>query len=107
MEFIQITVAAANRDEAGRIAHALVERRLAGCVQVVGPISSTYRWEGAIEHAEEWLCLIKTSADQFAAVEAAMRELHSYECPEIIATPITAGSAAYLAWLGEQLADSR
>jgi periplasmic divalent cation tolerance protein len=66
-------------------------------------MNSVYRWQGNIEHAEEWLCLIKTSGDQYPAVEAAIRELHSYECPEIIATPIAAGSPDYLAWLGKQL----
>ena len=58
---------------------------------------------GFVEGADEWLCLIKTTSDAYAALEAAIRELHSYECPEIIATPIEAGSAAYLAWLAEQV----
>jgi periplasmic divalent cation tolerance protein len=101
--FLQISTAAGSRDEAERLARALVERRLAGCVQIVGPVRSVYRWQGAIEEADEWLCLIKTAAEQFPAVEAAIRELHSYECPEVIATPIVAGSDAYLHWLAEQL----
>ena len=54
---------------------------------------SVYRWQGAVEHADEWLCLVKTTNDHYAAVEAAIRELHSYDCPEVIATPIVAGSA--------------
>jgi periplasmic divalent cation tolerance protein len=103
MIFLQITTTAANRDEAQRIAATLVERRLAGCVQIIGPVRSVYRWEGRVEEADEWLCLVKTSRDAYAAVEAAIRELHSYECPEIIATPIEAGSAAYLQWLAEQI----
>lgn len=105
--FIQVATTAGNREEAERIATALVERSLAGCVQLVGPICSIYRWQGAIEQADEWLCLAKTSAERYAAVEAAIRELHSYDCPEVIATPITYGSDAYLQWLGEQLDTSR
>lgn len=101
-DFLQINAAAPTREEAERIAAVLVERRLAACVQIVGPVQSIYRWEGAVEQAEEWLCLIKTVADQYPAVEDAVRKLHSYECPEIIATPIVAGSENYLAWLGDQ-----
>lgn len=70
-------------------------------MQVIGPIASTYRWQGEVERAREWLCLAKTAADRYPEVEAAIRELHSYEEPEIVATPIVAGSAGYLAWLGE------
>ena len=102
-DFIQVSTTAGSREEADRIAQTLVDRRLAGCVQVVGPIHSVYRWNGQIEQADEWLCLVKTGNHQFAAVEAAIRELHSYDCPEIISTPISAGSAAYLAWIAEQL----
>ena len=101
-EFVQITTTADSGPAAERIATELVNRRLAGCVQIVGPIQSVYRWQGAIERAEEWLLLIKTAADQYAAVEAAIRELHSYDVPEIIATPIAAGSDGYLTWLRDQ-----
>jgi periplasmic divalent cation tolerance protein len=90
-------------EEARKIAATLVERRLAGCVQVIGPISSTYRWEGGIETAQEWLCLIKTGAEAFAELEAAIREVHSYDVPEILAVPVVGGSAAYLRWLQEGL----
>jgi periplasmic divalent cation tolerance protein len=72
-------------------------------VQTVGPISSRYRWQGEVETAEEWLCLVKTSAERYGEVEAAIRELHSYDEPEIVATPIVAGSSGYLGWLGENL----
>jgi len=105
-EFVQITTAAGSREEADQVARELVERRLAGCVQILGPIKSVYRWGGQVEQGEEWLCLIKTSSGQFAAVEAAIRELSTYECPEIIATPITAGSALYFAWLARQVSNS-
>lgn len=102
-EFLQASTATSSRDEAERIARALIDQRLAACVQVVGPVQSIYRWQGAVERAEEWLCLIKTSRTQYAAVETVIRQLHSYECPEIIAAPIETGSAPYLAWLAEQL----
>jgi periplasmic divalent cation tolerance protein len=105
-DYLQVTAAVGSREEAGRIATALVERRLAACVQIVGPVRSVYRWQGKVEQADEWLCQAKTTRDRFDAVEAAIHELHSYECPEIIATPIVAGSAAYLQWLGEQVAET-
>jgi len=102
-DFLQVTTTVSSREEADRLAAAVIERRLAGCVQIVGPVRSVYRWQGAVEGADEWLCLIKTTRDAYTALEAAIRELHCYECPEIIATPIEAGSAAYLAWLAEQV----
>jgi periplasmic divalent cation tolerance protein len=98
-DYVQVTTAAASSEEAGRIANALVERRLAGCVQIVGPVRSIYRWQGQIEQADEWLCFIKTTRPQYGDVEATIREHHSYECPEVIATAIEAGSAKYLEWL--------
>ena len=72
-------------------------------MQVLGPISSRYRWRGEVETAQEWLCLAKTAAHRYPELEAAVRELHSYEEPEIVATPIVAGSAGYLEWLGAGL----
>jgi periplasmic divalent cation tolerance protein len=86
--------------EAGRIAHALVEKRLAACVNLLTvPVESIYRWKGKMETAKEITLLIKTSRARYAAVERAIRELHSYEVPEIIAIPIAAGSPEYLSWL--------
>ncbi len=92
-----------SKEEASKIAHALVERRLAACVNVVGPIESLYRWQGAIEDAREWLLIIKTSAAQFENVRDAIRELHSYELPECIEMAIEDGSAGYLNWIGENV----
>lgn len=102
-EYLQIITTIDSREAAHAVAGALVERRLAGCVQVIGPISSVYRWQGEIETDEEWLCLIKTHAGRYAQVEEAIRELHSYDEPEILATPIADGSPGYLEWLGEQV----
>lgn len=90
--------------EAKRIARALVERRVAACVNVLGtPVRSTYRWRGEVETAAEYLLLIKTSRRKFRALRAEVEHLHSYDVPEIIALPIVEGSQAYLRWLGEGL----
>jgi periplasmic divalent cation tolerance protein len=103
-EYVQVQTAAGSEEEAERISAALLERRLAACVQVAGPVASRYRWQGEVETAREWICLAKTEAGRYAEVEAAIRELHSYEEPEIVATPIVAGSAGYLAWISAGLA---
>lgn len=90
---------AGTREEADRLANTLVERRLAACVNVVGPVASTYRWQGKVERADEFLLLIKTTAARFPEVTAAIKELHSYELPECVELAVTAGSDAYLAWI--------
>jgi periplasmic divalent cation tolerance protein len=102
-EAIQVTTTTATKADAERIAAALVERRLAACVQVGGPITSCYRWQGKVETAEEWLCAAKTTRAAYDQVEQAIRQLHPYDEPEIIAVPIVAGSAGYLAWLEQQV----
>jgi periplasmic divalent cation tolerance protein len=100
---IQVLTTTASREEADRIARTLVEERLAACVQVVGPITSTYRWQGVIETSQEWLCLAKTRRELYDEIEKAIRGAHSYQVPEILAVPIVAGSADYLAWLNHQI----
>lgn len=90
------------REEAGKIARSLVERRLAACVNVV-EIESVYRWKEAVESAEEWLLLIKTTAEAFAQVQAAIQDLHTYDLPECVVLPIENGSEDYLAWIGESV----
>ncbi|MEI8375869.1 MAG: divalent-cation tolerance protein CutA [Planctomycetota bacterium] len=100
--YIQVLTTTARREEAERIARELVELRLAACVQIVGPITSTYHWQGKIETGEEWQCLVKTRSDLFTRVEEAIRRIHSYEVPEILAVPVVAGSASYLAWLNAE-----
>ena len=102
-DFIQVTTSVSQRTDAERIAQKLVGRRLAACVQVLGPIVSTYRWQRRVETAEEWLCIAKTSGDRYLELEKAIRELHTYELPEILATPVIAGNADYLAWLQRSL----
>ena len=101
--YIQVVTTSESKEDAEQIAWTLVEARLAACVQIVGPIISTYRWKGATETAEEWQCLAKSRADLFAEIDETIRGLHPYEVPEIIALPIAAGSSAYLEWLEAEL----
>jgi periplasmic divalent cation tolerance protein len=86
---------------AGRIARSLVESGLAACVSRVGPVHSTYRWQGAIQDEPEVLLVIKTVSVRYSELEMRLKSLHPYEVPEIIALPVTAGAADYLAWLQE------
>jgi periplasmic divalent cation tolerance protein len=102
-EYVQITTTTGKRQDAEQIASELVSRRLAGCVQVSGPVISTFRWQGKVETAEEWICTVKTTTAQLNAIQSLFDEIHPYDVPELIATPIVDGSDAYLRWLGEQV----
>ena len=94
--------------EGRKIGHALVEARLAACVNVLQtPIESIYRWKGSVDTAKEFLLIIKTSRARLKALEAAVKRLHSYDVPEIIALPIEKGSRDYLAWLSESVRPTR
>lgn len=95
---------AGSGSEAEKIARALVERRLAACVNILPQIRSIYRWEEKVEDATEILLIIKTTAARFTAVRDAIKELHSYDVPECIALPIIDGSAEYLQWLTQNVA---
>lgn len=90
-------------EEARRIAHELVSRHLAACVNIVPQMESVYRWQGEVETASEWLLIIKTTAAAFESLQDALCELHSYEVPECIALAVEDGSAAYLDWIGESV----
>lgn len=103
LPFIQIATTTTTRDEAQQIARMLIETRLVACAQVTGPVTSVYHWQGGIENGEEWLCTLKTRETLFEKVAMAIREVHSYQCPEIVATPIVAATADYLAWLEREL----
>ena len=92
-------------EDAERIARALVERRLAACVNVVPGLVSVYRWKGKLEKDDERLLVIKTRRDRFAALREALASLHPYELPEILALPVESGSPAYLEWLDESVAE--
>jgi len=102
--FIQVTTTTETKADAERIARALVEARLAACVQIVGPIESIYRWKGRIETTGEWLCLIKSREEHYGAIEQTIRSLHPYEAPEIVSVGMTGGSRDYLDWLRGELA---
>jgi len=106
-EFVVVLVTVGSADEAARVGRALVDERLAACVNVVGPIRSIYRWQGAVEEAAEHLMLVKARAADVPALEARVRALHSYDVPEVVALPIVAGSAPYFAWLGDATARAR
>jgi periplasmic divalent cation tolerance protein len=92
-------VTAGSAEQAETIARALIEERLAACVNIVSPIRSIYRWQDAVQTDTEHLMIIKTGAALFAKVEARVRALHSYEVPEVIALPIVAGAKPYLDWI--------
>jgi len=98
-DYIQVVTTTARREEADQIATTLVEERLVACAQIVGPIRSIYRWKGNIETSEEWQCWAKSRRGLYERVEQCVRRLHPYEVPEILAVPVVAGSASYLAWL--------
>ncbi|HEY5030700.1 MAG TPA: divalent-cation tolerance protein CutA [Candidatus Angelobacter sp.] len=92
-----------SQEEGRKIAQALVDRRLAACVNIVPQIESIYRWQGKIETAEEWLLVIKTQADLFERVRDAVKELHSYDLPEFVMLEVAAGSQEYLSWIAENV----
>ena len=102
-EYIQVFATTEKKEDAKKIARLLVQKKLAGCVQMIGPISSTYWWKDKVETAGEWLCLIKTRKSLFQELEKAIKKIHPYETPEIIAMPIVSGSKDYLKWLDEEL----
>ena len=94
-----ITTTGDDKNELEKIAAYLIEERLAACCQIVGPITSVYRWQNSVERSVEWMCLIKTEDSLYDAVEIAIRDQHHYDQPEIIATQIVRGSEGYLKWL--------
>ena len=103
-EKIVVLVTCGSAKEADRLAEALLEKRLAACANILQtPVKSIYRWKGRVETAKEFLLLIKTSRANFLALSRQIEKLHSYDTPEIIALPITAGSPEYLRWLDQSL----
>ena len=102
-KYIQVVTTAEKKEDAEKIAKILVEKRLAGCVQIIGPIKSTYWWQGNIEIAEEWLCVIKTRKALYEELEKSIQEIHPYETPEILTVPIDEGNRDYLEWLDNEL----
>jgi len=102
-EYVQVITTIEKREDAEKIANALVEKRLAACVQILGPIVSTYWWKGNIERADEWLCIIKSKKDLYDVLEKSIKEIHPYETPEIFALSVVAGSKDYLKWLRREV----
>jgi periplasmic divalent cation tolerance protein len=98
-EFLAVLTTTDSEDRARRLAATAVEQRLAACAQVDGPITSVYQWQGKVETDAEWRVLYKTTATRYTGLEAHIRSVHTYDTPEIIATPITGGGDEYLAWL--------
>lgn len=103
---IVVFMTAANSDEASRIAELLIDKNLAACVQILPEIQSVYRWKGEIERQSEILILAKTVQSKFSELETQVRAVHSYETPEIVATPLTNGSKPYLEWLSANVDSS-
>ncbi len=95
----QVSTTLPSEAAAQQVAAKLVEERLAACGQVMGPVSSTYRWQGSIEHAAEWYCNLKTTKRRLPDLTKRIRELHPYELPEIVAIPIQQGDPDYLQWI--------
>jgi periplasmic divalent cation tolerance protein len=100
---VQVTTTTGTRQDAEQIASELVSRRLAACVQVSGPITSTFRWQGKTETQQEFMCTIKTLNSRLAEVQKVITDVHQYEVPELVATPIVGGSEKYLEWLRSEV----
>lgn len=102
-KYIQVLTTTGKKEDALKIARVLLEKRLAACFQIIGPLSSLYWWKGKIEEAEEWLCIIKSKGDLYEELEKTIRENHPYEIPEIIAIPIAFGDKNYFGWISMEL----
>jgi periplasmic divalent cation tolerance protein len=101
--YIIVLVTTANKQEAENITQALLEAKLIACANVIGPLTSHFRWEGKIDNAEEFLVLMKSRQNLFAELSKMVKSLHSYEAPEVLALPVVAGSKLYFDWLGDSL----
>jgi periplasmic divalent cation tolerance protein len=104
MDLVFVYMTAATREEAARIGRALVDERLAACINILGGMTSIYRWEGTVETAEETVFIAKTRRDRFERLAARVRELHSYTVPCIVELPVERGNPAYLDWLRAETA---
>ncbi len=98
-DYIQVFTTMDKEEDARRIAGMMVEKRFAACAQILGPVSSIYRWKGKIEEAKEWLCILKSRRSLFQRLVQGIKSVHPYEVPEIVALPIESGSRDYLEWI--------
>lgn len=103
-EILTVLTTVDSEAAARALAAGAVERRVAACAQISAPVTSVYRWEGAVHQDPEWQVLLKTGAARYDALEEYIREVHDYDVPEIIATPVVRGNADYLAWVEEETA---
>ncbi len=101
-EYIQVHTTIDSQEGAQKIAKAIVSRHLAACVQISGPIISIYWWQGKMEQAEEWICTAKTRSKLYNELEQAIKEVHTYDVPEILAVDVVAGNAGYLNWVTQE-----
>lgn len=102
-QFIQVYISCTSRSQAKSMVDSLLEDQIIACAQIMPKIESFYRWQGQIERADEYLLIVKSKKDQFAAIKSTVVKLHSYEVPEIIAVPVVDGSTEYLNWINEQI----
>jgi periplasmic divalent cation tolerance protein len=98
-EYIQVFTTTDSREKAGNIARQVVEKKLAACVHITGPVSSVYRWQEKINEDEEWLMIFKSRLELYEALEREIKTLHDYDVPEILAIPVVNGNKDYLDWL--------
>ncbi|UGQ09252.1 divalent-cation tolerance protein CutA [Yinghuangia sp. ASG 101] len=105
-DYLTVVTTTDAHEAAEALAASAVGARLAACAQVVGPITSVYRWDGKVERAREWQVVLKTTAERYPGLEAHIKAEHTYDVPEIIAGPIVAGDPAYLAWVSEEVGGS-
>lgn len=101
-EIILVTTTADRKETIEMISRSLVEKRLASCAQIVGPIKSIYQWKQKVEETDEWLCLIKTRKSLYGEVETEIKRRHHYEVPEIVAVKIDNGLPEYLRWIVDE-----
>jgi len=99
---VRVETTVDTKDGAERVARAVIEHQVAACAQVSGPITSFFRWEGQVQNDEEWMVVIKTTADRLDALTARVLEAHPYDVPEIVAVPVIGGNPDYLDWVREE-----
>jgi periplasmic divalent cation tolerance protein len=96
---IVVITTCGSEEEARKLAAALIEKRMAACVNITAPVTSVYRWKGTLEEAKEWMLIIKSRRERFEELRVMLEAAHSYELPEVLAIPVVEGSPNYLAWV--------
>jgi periplasmic divalent cation tolerance protein len=102
-DYIQVFTTTDTKDNARQISRTVLDRNLAACAQIVGPVTSLFWWKSSINEEEEWLVIIKTKKDLYEELERSIRKVHKYEIPEILAIPVVSGSKSYLDWLDQEV----